>query len=192
MSDLTQLQKYYLQQMGIVCWQEKQEEATAQPISKPDWTVFTESLRHCDVCHLFDKYNETLGSGNLAANLVIVGLNRQTIDEKTKKLLENILDVIGLSASDIFMSDLFSAQPAMTTQEAVHYLSHFQMQLNLIKPKVLLSFDQAVTIVLKDLILPIVEICSLEQMLKSPSKKREAYKQLVALNKVLITDSGWE
>ncbi|MAZ39257.1 MAG: hypothetical protein CMF49_03980 [Legionellales bacterium] len=180
MLDLTQLQQYCLQQMGITIWYNRENNINEAHQYDKSWEIFKQSLKQCTHCNL---ENTIAGEGNIEADIVLVGT--ELLHEKSKALLGNILSVLGLNVDDVFISHIFHRQNTMQPLDITHNLSHFNAQLDRVNPKAILSFNMEIYEHIKTGNIPCYYSGSIESLLQKPLEKRKTYQQLLQLMSVL-------
>ena len=156
--------RYYLDVMGIQCWQSiSPAEQFVEPskvtaslsgdaISFP---LLEEAIQQCDKCCLHEGRRQAIsGRGNLSAELMFVLLSPDAADDEAaticsgeaNDLLAKMLAAINLSIDDVYISSLLKcAVPAthtVSTTEMHHCGNHLKRQIQLIQPKLLVVLGE--------------------------------------------------
>ncbi len=166
---MTSLHDVYLQEMGIVRWQLRQQadaqvlasdaELEVMPVPANDvnnntltWEELQNRVNQCQLCPLHQcRKNAVFGVGNPQADLVVIGeapgANEDRQGEpfvgRAGKLLNLMLEAIGLSREDIFICNVLKCRPPNnrdpSKQEVKTCTPYLEQQLIHIKPKILLA-----------------------------------------------------
>jgi len=161
---VTDLQRQYLDAMGIQTWALRQEtepvEETAgettlkflQPPVADDWQRLQEQVVQCTACDLHKQRTQTVfGVGNHNADWMIIG-EAPGADEDRKgepfvgragKLLDAMLLAVGQQREQVFIANIVKCRPPNNrdprTEEIHQCLGYLQRQIALVQPRVILT-----------------------------------------------------
>lgn len=157
---MNQAQKaYYLQQMGIQAWQQKNvvsvDDAviTANNSNKAAaWEQLEAQVRHCTACELHKTRTKTVfGAGNRQAELMIIGEAPGASEDqqglpfvgRAGQLLTNMLIAIGIKREDVYITNILKSRPPNNRDprpEEVAACTPFLLrQVELVSPKMILA-----------------------------------------------------
>jgi len=134
-----------------------ENESILKDIASFDWNELDKTVNECQNCDLFKtRKNSVFGSGNKNAELFIIG-SIPNIEEDNKNqvfigtegiLLDNMLKVLDLSRSDIYTTNILKCKSQnnrlFTNAEMDNCFSYLKRQIDLVKPKVLIIFNEQV------------------------------------------------
>lgn len=145
----------YLNAMGIDIWTSKDSIVAESAAVMPDpnsWDELKQQIANCTLCDLHKTRNNTVfGIGNPEADLLIVGeAPGATEDAKGEpfvgragKLLDSMLEAIGLHRSDIFIANVLKCRPPQnrdpSAQEVKLCTPYLLQQIEHIKPKLIVA-----------------------------------------------------
>lgn len=205
-------QAYYLNQLGIVAWQQRHLQ---QNIQDDSWKILQQAVATCVRCPLAKTRTQPVfGVGNLKPQLVIVGeapgreedLNGEPFVGRAGKLLNEMLAAIGFAREDVYIANVLKCRPpnnrdpnASEVQTCTPYL---EQQLTLLAPRLILAVgriaahyllgldesmakmrEQAWTFGEKKI--PLRVTYHPAYLLRKPSEKRKAYGDLMKVYQFL-------
>jgi len=161
---VTDLQRQYLDAMGIQAWALRRQETgpveesaddsaldiTPQP--DDDWRRLQAQVSQCTACELHRQRTQTVfGVGNHDAEWMIIG-EAPGADEDRKgepfvgragKLLDAMLLAVGLQREQVFIANIVKCRPPNNRdprpEEVQQCLGYLQRQIALIQPRVILA-----------------------------------------------------
>lgn len=162
------------------------------------------------------RSHHVFGEGNRQADLVIVGeapganedLQGKPFVGRAGKLLTEMLKAIGLQREDIFITNILKSRPPNNRdpkpEETANCTPFLERQLTLIQPKLMVAVGRIAAQYLLDTKEPMSKLRGKQftfrdtgtpllvsyhpaYLLRSPSQKREAYKDLLLIKKALDT-----
>lgn len=167
----------------------------------------------CQKCQLSKlRHSTEIGFGNINADLLIVSmLPQQGVlpDNSTQhvvamKLLSNMLSAIQLDITDVYFTSLLKCKAIKGFDIQQNYIEnctqYFLQQLEIVKPKCILSLGRAVTAGLyggfEDDInitnncvgsnnVPVITTYALTELILEPLKKQRAYYELLQVIKII-------
>lgn len=141
------LQPYYLEQLGITRWVERD-----QPDQQDPWIALQQKVSQCQLCDLAKCRTQTVfGVGNRHADLVIVGeapgrdedLKGEPFVGRAGQLLTEMLQAIGLSRDAVFIANILKCRPPNNRDPQVNEVKqctpYLEQQLALLQPKLILA-----------------------------------------------------
>ncbi|MCP3687397.1 MAG: uracil-DNA glycosylase [Gammaproteobacteria bacterium] len=137
----------------------KPPETAAAPIPIPtleialdNWGAVNHSIQHCEACELAAHCTQKVpGAGDQQARVMIVGegpghdedIKGEPFVGRSGKLLDKMLESIGLSRSQVFITNIVKCRPPNNRDPHVDEIktcnSFLRAQIDLIKPEVILS-----------------------------------------------------
>lgn len=158
--------RYYLDAMGIQCWQLlateiateiNQDVTPAQSItSEVSWLQLEKNIQRCDQCQRHQGRKQAIvGRGSKTAELMFVLLSPNVSDDasgvicegESGDLLTKMLSAINIPVSDVYITSLLKCYSTNTQtispdeiQQCNHHLSQ---QIQLIQPKLLIVLGEA-------------------------------------------------
>lgn len=206
-TDITQ--QYYLSQMGIMSWRERNQEQAN--VVLPDWDCLRKQVKTCQRCELSQtRQNTVFGVGNTQADLVIIGEAPGAAEDKegvpfvgrAGQLLDEMLLSIGLARESVFITNILKCHPPSNRdpheQEVTTCISYLEQQLATLQPKAILVVGRIAAHYLLETQEPMANLRGkqwrLSQMgiplfvtyhpdyvLRKPSEKRKVYLDLLAV-----------
>lgn len=159
------LRQYYLDAMGIVCWQEQEnfsvteieEPQTADSESMPNadseqWLALEQAVAGCEKCDALcqSRTQTVFGVGNRQANLLVIGEAPGAEEDKqgepfvgrAGQLLNAMLKAIGLERDEVFIANILKCRPPNNRdplpQETENCSAYLRQQISLLQPKAIL------------------------------------------------------
>lgn len=203
----SKLQHYYLQQMGV------QQYVERQPSSCEKLLKLEKKVASCVLCPLHASRTKTaFARGNSEAKLMIIGEAPGFNEDKqglpfvgrAGELLNKMLFGIGLAESDVYISNVIKCRPPENRNphrdEMVQCSNYLVEQIALVKPKVIIGLGRfaAQFLVgksspLKDLReqlfsyqnIPFIISYHPAYLLRNPRDKNKSYADLLQLKKLL-------
>mgnify|MGYP001822828152 CR=1 FL=1 len=165
-----QLRRYYLDQLGIQCWQAvAQAEAVAraeheslhveadQPVLTPALTL-EQAVQQCTACPLHEESGVALaGRGAADADVLVLLISPSTQDQEARQicsgeqgvLLDKMLAAIGLTGDQVYITSLLKHsvpdQHTITPAEVDACRQFLDQQLASIRPRFILTLGDLVT-----------------------------------------------
>ena len=163
---------YYLEAMGIQCWQslqpvqETMEHAATAEVSvhdisaetvteSTDWASLESSIQKCTACQLHATRKQALlGRGNQAAELMFILLAPDSVDEEVglicsgeaDALFSKMLAAIDIDISDVYITSLIKCRPpqnhTITPREIISCNEHLKQQVELVKPRCIIVLGE--------------------------------------------------
>lgn len=174
-----------------------------------DWDELVHCVADCKKCPLYQSRTQTVfGVGNRQADLLVVGeapgANEDAQGEpfvgRGGKLLDSMLQSIGLERSNIFIANVLKCRPPNNRDpapdEVAQCTPYLQAQINLLQPKMIVAVGRiAAHFLLQtkaplgklrgrefhygDLRTPLIVSYHPAYLLRSPGEKRKAYEDLL-------------
>lgn len=181
------------------------------------WRALQNRVQSCQLCSLSKSRTQTVfGSGNTQANLLLIGEapgaeeDRQGLPfvGKSGKLLDAMMFAIGLQRDQVYICNVLKCRPPDNHNpqpaEIECCASYLQMQIELIKPKVILALGRFAAHsllqtdipiykmresnnTLPDSEIPVVVTCHPASLLRSPEQKAQSWQDLCRVRKLLET-----
>lgn len=194
---------YYLDTLGIPTWVEQANTSGTNP-----WADLAEAVRQCQRCELAKCRTQTVfGTGHHQAELLIVGeAPGQHEDQQGEpfvgragELLNAMLESIGLTRSDVFITNILKCRPPENRDPQINEVSqctpYLDRQIELLQPKVILAVGRFAAHYLLDTQASLSELRTSTHvyaktntplivsyhpayLLRKPSAKGEAYRDL--------------
>ncbi len=153
---VTELQREYLEKMGIDVWQSKDQAFDQAQTSAPDDAFSWQELEHqvttCTLCDLHKtRTHAVFGVGNDQADLLVIGeAPGATEDAKGEpfvgragKLLDSMLEAIDLQRQDIFIANILKCRPPSNrdpqASEVKLCTPYLTQQIQHIQPKLIVA-----------------------------------------------------
>lgn len=206
---VTDRQRYYLQQMGIMLW----ELRTKQYVMDDELAALERSVSNCTRCVLHkDRTQTVFARGNSKASLMIIGEAPGFHEDKqglpfvgrAGGLLNNMLSSIQLSDNDVYIANVLKCRPPENrdpnSEEITQCSTHLTQQITLIKPKLILAVGRfAGQFLLNKSIpmnkmrqqphqfqgIPVVVSYHPAYLLRNPREKKYAYQDLLQVKALL-------
>lgn len=203
-----QLRHYYLQQMGIKTWVLRDS-----PTHKQHLTQLAREVSTCVRCPLHKTRTQTVFSrGNALANLMIIGEAPGFYEDqqgipfvgKAGKLLNKMLESIGLSTDDVYIANVLKCRPPdnrdPTSEEIKQCCDYLTQQISMVAPKLILAVGRfAGQFLLKAQFslnkmrnqlhdyqgIPVLVSYHPAYLLRNPADKKNAYNDLLAVRQLL-------
>lgn len=209
MSD--ELNRYYLQAMGIDLWVSRQSE----PKSTCDrnMSLLAKEVSDCVRCPLHKTRTQTVFfRGNSKATLMIIGEAPGFYEDqqgmpfvgKAGGLLNQMLQSIEMLADDVYIANVLKCRPPNNRdpqlEEVVQCSSFLTRQIELVKPRLILALGRFAGQFLLNKALPLNQLRSTlhyyngipfivtyhpAYLLRNPADKKKAYLDLITVKKVL-------
>ena len=202
------LHQYYLQQMGIEAWVLREDEAHYKTMT----TLATE-VSSCVRCPLHKTRTQTVfARGSTQAKLMVIG-DAPGVNEdkqgmpfvgKAGGLLKKMLSCIGLTIDDIYITNLLKCKPLNNRDplpdEINQCCDYLAQQIAIVAPKLILAVGDfagqfllnATSSVnkLRDILheyqgIPVIVSYPPDYLLSHPADKKSAYKDMLAVKKLL-------
>ena len=158
--------RYYLDAMGIQCWQLlgteiateiNQDVTPAQSItSEVSWLQLEKNIQRCNQCQRHQVRTQAIvGRGSKTADLMFVLLSPNASDDASGvicegdsgDLLTKMLAAINIAVSDVYITSLLKCHSTNTqtisTDEIQQCNNHLSQQIQLIQPKLLIVLGEA-------------------------------------------------
>lgn len=153
---VTELQRGYLEKMGIDVWERKDKDSAQDPKpaadDAPSWDELRQQVITCTLCDLHEtRTNAVFGVGNDQADLLVIGeAPGATEDAKGEpfvgragKLLDSMLEAIDLQRQDIFIANILKCRPPSNrdpqASEVKLCTPYLTQQIQHIKPKLIVA-----------------------------------------------------
>ncbi len=153
---ITELQREYLEKMGIDVWERKGKDSVQVPESatdnSPSWQELEHQVTTCTLCDLHKtRTHAVFGVGNDQADLLVIGeAPGATEDAKGEpfvgragKLLDSMLGAIDLRRQDIFIANILKCRPPNNRDpqpsEVKLCTPYLQQQIQHIQPKLIVA-----------------------------------------------------
>lgn len=204
----TNLHQYYLQHMGIETWVMREASPNTNNLTQLALQVST-----CTRCPLHKTRTQTVfARGNQQANLMIIGEAPGFYEDqqglpfvgKAGSLLNNMLSSIGLSGEDVYIANVLKCRPPNNRDpqpdEIAQCSDHLSQQITMVAPKLLLAVGRFAGQFLLSTTQPLNKMRSKVHdyqgtpvlvtyhpayLLRNPSDKRNAYKDLLRVKRLL-------
>jgi len=211
---LTDLKHYYLQQMGIDIWVERDKPRRSNTDALAE---LSRKVAGCTRCNLHCGRTQTVfARGNSLARLMVIGEapgfheDKQGLPfvGKAGGLLNNMLQSIGLTESDVYIANVIKCRPPENrdpTEEEVALCSEYLgQQIQLIQPSLILALGRfAGQFLLKSNLAmnqmrskdhayestPCIVTYHPAYLLRKPSDKKKAFDDLLRVQKALCLSS---
>lgn len=198
---------YFLDQMGITRWVERQESATQQ------LNQFNNDMLACRRCVLAETRNTVVsGCGDKDADVMIIGEAPGFYEDKqglpfvgrAGSLLNLMLASIGLTREQVFITNIVKCRPPEnrdpTVDEITACSNHLIEQIKLIKPKVIMALGRHAGRFLTGQSLsltklrrvkaqynntPVIVTYHPAYLLRNPADKGKAYQDLMLLSSMI-------
>ena len=184
--------RYYLDAMGIQCWQLlEQENAALQTPVAIEKEVVEQNVVEQNVARDLGKsvQYEVLSRGNKSADMMFVLLSPSANDETSGLcsgeegvLLTKMLAAIKVSIADVYITSLLkSSSPvtdAISSNEMEQCKTQLKQQIQKVKPKVLIALGEASAQILLKQKMPLDE---LREQVNTNSNKSEAHFESIPL-----------
>ena len=202
------LHQYYLQQMGIEAWVVREDEAHFKTITK-----LAAEVSSCVRCPLHKTRTQTVfARGTTQAKLMIIGdAPRDDEDKqgmpfvgKAGGLLNRMISSIGLTIDDIYITNLLKCQPLNNRDplpdEMNQCCDYLAQQIAIVAPKLILAVGHFAGQFLLNATTPlnkmretlheyqgtpVVVSYNPDYLLSHPADKKSAYKDMLAVKKLL-------
>ncbi|MDD3803557.1 MAG: uracil-DNA glycosylase [bacterium] len=128
--------------------------AVTEELEKED-TLLESDIMNCRKCSLYSTaVNKVIGSGNLSANIMLVGEAPGEEEDKrgvpfvgrAGEKLEEMLKYIGLSKNDVYICNVLKCRPPHnadpTREQEESCIVFLKRQIKLVKPKVILTLGR--------------------------------------------------
>lgn len=146
------LKNYYLQNMGIPVWQEKQQKADDPRLN---WEILESQVKQCQQCSLSQTRTQAVfGVGNQQAKLMLVGEAPGFYEDKqgepfvgaAGQLLNKMLVAIGLTRQEVYIANVLKCRPPQNRDPKIEEVKtctpFLEQQVQLVKPKILLALGR--------------------------------------------------
>ena len=149
--------RYYLDAMGVQCWQLRESPVTVVEgdVNDPTWPQLENDIQGCTRCQLHESRKQAIsGRGNTGADLFFVLLAPTSIDDESGRLCDGeagalftrMLSAIDISIDDVYITSLLKCSvPAVHTVSAKEIQScnvYLQQQLQLIQPRLVVVLGE--------------------------------------------------
>lgn len=157
--------RYYLDAMGIQCWQSLETETKIENntdvtsseslTNEVNWLQLETSIQQCNKCQRHQSRKQAIvGRGNKSADLMFVLLSPNAIDDGSATmcdgdsgdLLTKMLAAIDISIDDVYITSLLKCHSADTQtvspDEIQRCNTHLSQQIQLIQPKLLIVLGE--------------------------------------------------
>lgn len=215
----------YLDAMGIDVWMQRD---SAAPKASPQenavrddsqagtvgWAELRQRVAACTRCVLHKSRTQTVfGTGSENASWMIIGEAPGAEEDRrgepfvgrAGKLLDEMLRAIGLQRSEVFIANILKCRPPNNRdplqEEADHCRDHLEMQIDLLKPRVVVAVGRIAaqqllktdaplgtlrgkTHSLRDGSLPLIVTYHPAYLLRSPSQKSKAWEDLCLARRI--------
>jgi len=171
--------RYYLDVMGIQCWQQLGDDQSAPPAEQSlennqlvnastdaavNWSQLETSIGQCELCSLHQTRNEltsnisVAGTGNKNSSLMFVvlspGAQGVLLSDRANALFEKMLAAINISIDEVYLSSLLKCSVpenhTISAQEIASCRQFLKQQIQLVQPKQLVVLgDTAVRCLLQ-------------------------------------------
>lgn len=158
--------RYYLDAMGIQCWQSLEAETKVENntdvtssqslTNEVNWLQLETSIQQCNKCKRHQSRKQAIvGRGNRSAELMFVLLSPNAIDDGSATLcdgdsgdlLTKMLAAIDIPIDDVYITSLLKCHSADTQtispDEIQQCNNHLSLQIQLIQPKLLIVLGEA-------------------------------------------------
>ena len=202
------LQQYYLQQMGIETW------VVREPlVHKKSLAGLAEEVSSCTRCTLHQTRTQTVfARGNSKANLMIIGEAPGLHEDqqglpfvgKAGFLLNKMLSSIGISADDVYISNVLKCRPPDNrdplSEEIAQCSGYLSQQIALVAPKLILAVGRFAGQFLLNVTTPlskmrgnvydyhgtsVIVTYHPAYLLRNPADKKNAYRDLLMIKQLL-------
>ena len=202
------LQQYYLQQMGIETW------VVREPlVHKKSLAGLAEEVSSCTRCTLHQTRAQTVfARGNSKANLMIIGEAPGLHEDqqglpfvgKAGFLLNKMLSSIGISADDVYISNVLKCRPPDNrdplSEEIAQCSGYLSQQIALVAPKLILAVGRFAGQFLLNVTTPlskmrgnvydyhgtsVIVTYHPAYLLRNPADKKNAYRDLLMIKQLL-------
>ena len=194
--------------------------ADAHPPGPPDWSSLRQAVASCVRCPLHAGRTQTVfGVGSETADWMIIGEAPGAEEDRrgepfvgrAGKLLDEMLRAVGLSRDSVFIANILKCRPPNnrdpSVAEAEACRSHLDRQIELVSPKLILAVgriaaqqllksDEPVgrlrgrVHILNKPKVPVVVTYHPAYLLRTPTQKREAWKDLCLARRVIGADAA--
>lgn len=140
---------YYLQQLGIIRYQQRQARSSA---SQAQWQDLAHRVKNCQACPLAKSRTQTVfGVGDHQADLVVVGeapgyhedQQGEPFVGRAGQLLDEILRAVGLGREQIYIANVLKCRPPNNRdpqmEEVTQCTPYLKHQLELLAPKLIVA-----------------------------------------------------
>lgn len=213
----------YLDALGIDTWSRRDVEV---PVDDADirepattgatgWSELREQVARCTRCSLHKSRTQTVfGTGSESATWMIIGEAPGAEEDRrgepfvgrAGKLLDEMLRAVGLERGEVFIANVLKCRPPNnrdpSQDEADHCRSHLEMQIELLKPRIVVAVGRIAAQQLlktdaplgqlrgkahslRDGSLPLVVTYHPAYLLRSPSQKGKVWEDLCMARRLL-------
>jgi len=143
--------RYYLDVMGIQCWQlrnsEKLQDAESDVSNDESWPQLETSIQQCNKCPLHKTRQQTvMGRGSQSAELMFVLLSPDANDNEANALFAKMLAAINVSINDVYITSLLKcnvpANHTVSPGEIKHCNDYLKKQIQLMQPKLVVVLGE--------------------------------------------------
>ena len=156
--------RYYLDVMGIQCWQQLGGDQSVLPAEQPpvnnqlvnnstdiavNWSQLETSIGQCELCSLHKTRNEltsnisVAGTGNKKSSLMFVvlspGAQGVLLSDRANELFEKMLAAINISIDEVYLTPLLKCSVpenhTISAQEIISCRLFLKQQIQLVQPK---------------------------------------------------------
>jgi len=205
--------RYYLDVMGIQCWQlrnsEKLQDAEPDVSNGLPWLQLETAIQQCNKCPLHKTRQQTVvGRGSQSAELMFVLLSPDANDNEANALFAKMLAAINVSIDDVYITSLLKcnvpANHTVSPGEIQHCDDYLKQQIQLIQPKLLVVLGETAIrcLLQKNLSLddfrvmnneagqliesvPLFVSYSPQELLQQPDNKRKAWSDLQVIQNII-------
>ncbi len=202
------LRHYYLQQMGIEPWVLR-----ASRVHKKNLAQLAEDVAACVRCPLHQTRTQTVfARGSTDAKLMIIGEAPGFHEDqqgfpfvgKAGRLLDKMLNSIGLSGSDVYIANVLKCRPPdnrdPTPEEISQCSGYLSAQIAMVTPKLILAVGRFSGQFLLNVTFPLNKMRSKVHdyqgtpvlvsyhpayLLRNPAEKKNAYRDLLVVKRLL-------
>lgn len=190
------IRRYYLDAMGIQCWQllasesatEVNKDVTLTPAQaitgEVSWLQLEKNIQRCNQCQRHQSRKQAIvGRGSKTAELMVVLLSPNAADDASGvicegdsgELFSKMLAAINIAVSDVYITSLLKCHSANTqtisADEIQQCNNHLSQQIQLIQPKLLIVLGEAAAQCLLQENLPLDDLranCNKDKNIHSP------------------------
>ncbi len=231
MSPMSDLRRQVLKDMGIDVWLLRENTGAAGPVSSAQsdatvdaggdgWNLLQNEVQSCQHCALSKSRTRTVfGSGNPQAELLLIGeapgaeedRQGQPFVGKAGKLLDAMLQAIGLLRDQVFICNVLKCRPPNNRNpqaaEVAACAPFLSAQIDYIKPKVVLALGRFAAHsllqtekpvykmrennnVLPGTEIPVVVTYHPASLLRNPEQKAQSWQDLCKVTELLASHAG--
>lgn len=202
--------KKYLKEMGIDLWRSKNA-TEDNPQASVTWQKLEKQVTACSLCDLYRTRTKVVfGAGDRNAKIMFIGeapganedLQGEPFVGRAGKLLNAMLQSIGLKRSDVYIGNILKCRPPGNRdpqpREVQLCTPYLQQQIALIQPKMLVAVGRIAAQFLLNTMesmgrlrgkvyqygpqnIPLIVTYHPAYLLRSPDEKRKAYMDFLTL-----------